>query len=738
LEELEMANEEAVPEVLAAGGPTPTPYFIHARSSLAERRPRILKHGDSFGLFDPHGDVVADGERAEGLYHHDTRHLSKLHLLVRGHAPMLLSSTVALDNAAMKVDLTNPDIAAAGDDPGLAGDVLHFQRTRFLFEARLFERLSVRNFGVEALAVELELAFAADFADIFEARGCARASRGAMRSERLAADRLRLVYDGEDGERRVTRLAFAPAPRALEAERARFELRLDAGARTSLFVVVDCADREPPAGAGLGFFHALKRARRPLREVARRSAGVETSNAVTNEVLRRAMADLTMLVTDTPAGAYPYAGVPWFSTPFGRDGLITALLSLWVDPRLARGVLRYLAATRATHEDASADAEPGKILHETRAGELARLGVVPFRHYYGTIDATPLFVVLAGAYLARTGDLATIRELEPAIDEALAWIERDGDRDGDGLVEYGRRRDDGLVNQGWKDSDDSVFHADGALADGPIALVEVQGYAFAAFEAAAAIAAALGRPERALHRRGRAEAVRARVEATFWSEDLGTYGLALDGAKRLCAVRASNAGQLLFTGLPAPERARRTAELLLSPAFFSGFGIRTLAAGEARFNPMSYHNGSIWPHDNALIALGLARYGLKRPALELFDGLMEAAGFMELRRLPELFCGFRRRPATGPTLYPVACSPQAWAAAAPFALLAAVLGLGFDAGRRVVRFDRPRLPPSLDEVTLRQLGFDGARADVRLRRVGAEVAVDVQHRRGDVEVEVTL
>ncbi len=733
----EAAGTPLTLQVRAGAGPTPTPYFIQARSSLAERRPRILKHGDTFALFDPHGDIVADGSRAEGLYHRDTRHLAKLHLLVAGHAPMLLSSTVALDNAVMKADLTNPDVALAGGG-GLASDVLHLQRTRFLWQARLYERLAVRHFGVEPVTIDLELDFAADFADIFEARGIARTTRGTARTERLAPDRLRVRYEGEDGEARVTRLAFAPVPDALEAERARFTLTLAAGERAALFFVVDCEDRDPPAGAGLGFFAALKRARRPLREVARRAAGVETSNAVINEVLRRAMADLTMLVTDTPDGPYPYAGVPWFSTAFGRDGLITALLTLWVDPSLARGVLRYLAATQATTEDPAADAEPGKILHETRLGELARLGVVPFRHYYGTIDATPLFVVLAGAYLARTGDLATIRGLEPAIERALGWIERWGDRDGDGLVEYGRRRHDGLVNQGWKDSDDAVFHASGELARGPIALVEVQGYVFAAFEAAAAIAAALGREPAALHRRGQAEAVRARVEAAFWSDQLAAYGLALDGDKRLCAVRGSNAGQLLFTGLPTPQRARRTAELMLSPAFFSGFGIRTLAAGEARFNPMSYHNGSIWPHDNALIALGLARYGLKAPALKLFDGLMAAAGFMELRRLPELFCGFRRLPATGPTLYPVACAPQAWASAAPFALLAAVLGLGFDAERRRVRFERPRLPAGLAEVTIRQLGFEGARADVRLRRVGDEVAVDVRRREGDVEVVVDL
>ncbi|MFW5641353.1 MAG: glycogen debranching N-terminal domain-containing protein [Roseicyclus sp.] len=723
---------------LDAPAPTHTHYFAPADSSMAERRARILKHGDTFAMFDHHGDILPDAERADGLYHADTRHLSGLQLLVAGRHPVLLTSTVALDNAVLTVDLTNPDIVEAGV-LRLPRDVVHMKRTRFLWQGGCYERLAVRNFGAETLELDLDIAFAADFADIFEARGFCREDRAPVAVTREGRRAVTFTYVGADRATRVTTLRFEPAADHLSDRAARHRLRLRPGQGTSLFVRICCQREEVgPPGAALGFFHALKHARRPLRSVAERSAGVQTSNALVNEIFCRSMADLAMLKTTTPEGEYPYAGVPWFSTAFGRDGIITALFMLWVYPELAKGVLRYLAATQADADDPLNDAEPGKILHETRDGELARTGAVPFRRYYGTIDATPLFVMLAGAYLERTGDLDTIRAIEPQIERALTWLERHGDRDGDGLLEYGRRRDDGLANQGWKDSDDAVFHADGRLAAGPIALVEVQGYTFAAYQAAATIARAFGREADARQREAQAATVRGKVEASFWMEDLGLYALALDGDKQPCRVRSSNAGQLLLSGLPAAERATRVARALMSPEFFTGFGIRTIAAGEARFNPMSYHNGSVWPHDNALIALGLARYGLKEPALRLLEALLDAAAFMDLRRLPELFCGFRRLPSTAPTLYPVACSPQAWASATPFALLQAALGLSIRHDRRLVSFDRPRLPQGIDEVRLRNLTVAGAGVDLLLRRAGEDVAVNVLARRGDVDVGVTV
>jgi glycogen debranching enzyme len=387
--------------------------------------------------------------------------------------------------------------------------------------------------------------------------------------------------------------------------------------------------------------------------------------------------------------------------------------------------------------DPERDAEPGKILHEMRDGEMARLGEVPFSRYYGSIDATPLFVLLTGEYFKRTGDLATVQALWPHVQAALHWIDSYGDPDGDGFVEYHRKTADGLINQGWKDSHDAIFHEDGRMAEGPIALCEVQGYVYAAKRHAAALAASLGDPAAAATLLRQAESLRERFEAAFWCEDLSTYALALDGAKKPCRVIASNAGHALLTGIADPERARRVAETLLGGGCFSGWGVRTAAVSAARYNPMSYHNGSVWPHDNALIALGLARYGLKTEVLKIFRGLFEAAGHMDLRRLPELFCGFPWRRLNAPTLYPVACSPQAWASAAVFALVQASLGIDFDRGAGEIRFDRPVLPEFLDQLHLRGLQTKHGVADVLFRRYGGDVAVNITRRQGNVPIVVT-
>jgi glycogen debranching enzyme len=365
---------------------------------------------------------------------------------------------------------------------------------------------------------------------------------------------------------------------------------------------------------------------------------------------------------------------------------------------------------------------------------MAVLGEVAFRRYYGSVDATPLFVMLAGAYLQRTADIALMRRLWPNIEAALQWIDTDGDRDGDGFVEYGRKTPTGLVNQGWKDSHDAIFHADGSLAHGPIALVEVQAYVYGARRAAAAIARRLGFDERAVALDAQAEELRRRFDAAFWDAALNTYVLALDGEKRPCRVRTSNAGHALFTGIALPERAHAVAEGLMSSPMFSGWGIRTVASSERRYNPMSYHDGSVWPHDNALIALGFARYGLAAEAARVFQGLFDASAYIDLRRLPELFCGFYRERGQGPTFYPVACSPQAWAAAAPLCLLQACLGLGFDTADRSITFDRPLLPPFLDEVILRGLSLPSGDIDIVVQRTGQEVALHVLARRGDIDV----
>ncbi|AVA26203.1 amylo-alpha-1,6-glucosidase [Rhizobium sp. NXC24] len=722
----------------AASGTPIAQFFIPATSSLQERQPLILKHGDTFAVFDRNGDVLSGPDSPEGIFHRDTRYLSHLHLAINGQRPMLLSSTLRDDNATLTCDLTNPDLFDRAGKLILGHDHMHLRRTRFLWNGRCHERLTVRNYDEVPQHVRIEIAFTADFADLFEVRGTARAKRGRHLTPVVTGDGILLAYEGLDECRRSTRLSFDPVPDECGSDLVLYDLQLAPHETRSLFIEIACDPGEADRSGPWSFFFALRDARRALRALSSRAASIVTSNEIFNEAARRCTADLYMLMTETPEGPYPYAGIPWFSTVFGRDAIITALQTLWLDPEIARGVLGHLAANQATEMNPASDAEPGKILHEIRCGEMAELGEVPFRRYYGSIDSTPLFVMLAGDYVKRTGDLAAIQRLLPHIEAALSWIDEYGDRDGDGFVEYGRLTEEGLINQAWKDSHDSVFHADGTLAKGPIAIAEVQAYVYGAWQAAAEMFQRLGQPERAARFVARADELRRAFDERFFDEELGTYALALDGDKRPCRIRSSNAGHALFTGIAYPERAKQVARTLMTASSFCGWGIRTIASTEARYNPMSYHNGSIWPHDNALIARGLAAYGYRTAAARIFDGLFAASTYIDLRRLPELFCGMPRQRAQGPTFYPVACSPQAWASAAPLFLLQSCLGLGFNPNKLQISFHEPQLPIFLDEVILRHLQIGSGSADVALRRSGRHVVVDVIDRKGDVRILTTV
>jgi len=729
-----MAIQAAALPKLLLDTASETPFYIPA-TGPATRPRRTLKHDDTFVVLDSHGDIGASAGGPDGLFHRDTRFLSRLELSLNGMQPLLLGSNVRDDNTFLTIDLTNPDIYV-DDHLVLPKDTLHVVRTIFLWRDTAYQRLAIRNHGERPVDVRLTLQFDSDFADLFEVRGLRRQRRGVAGRRMTGPTTTVLNYEGLDGERRRTTLSFDPAPSELGATTASYRISLAPNEARPIFFCVGCGVPEP--SPPVPFLRGLRAAHRNLRSASQGASTVETSNDLFNEVLCRSMSDLCMLMTNTPQGRYPYAGIPWYSTTFGRDGLITALQMLWFDPGVARGVLLRLAAFQATVDDPASDAQPGKILHEMRGGEMAALGEIPFGLYYGSVDATPLFVLLAGLYAERTGDDETVAALWPNIEAALAWIDGPGDADGDGFVEYYRATEKGLANQGWKDSYDAIFHADGRLAEGPIALAEVQGYVYCAKQMAARCAERLGHSKQARHLKAQADELAQRFDASFWCPELGTYAMALDGNKQPCRVRSSNAGQVLFTGIAKPERAAEVADLLLRPQFFTGWGIRTIANTEARYNPMSYHNGSIWPHDNALIALGLARYGRQRAVERLFKGLFEAATYMDMRRLPELFCGFQRGRGRGPTLYPVACAPQAWASATPFSLLEASLGLEFDPIANEIRLRNPRLPEFLDEVVLRNLRLKQASVDLKVNRHDTEVSVEILRRRGHVQVSVVF
>lgn len=709
-------------------------YYVLA-SAMASRRTRVLlNHADSFAIFDLAGDIPLTGRESYGLFHRGTRFLDRFELQLNGDFPVLLSSAPSDDGCELVTHLSNADERRDGHRV-LSRDTIAVQRAKTLLDDALYDCLHFHNYGHDPLRLQLTVLFESDFADVFELRGVQRTQRGTLAAPIVEGHRVRLMYHGLDGVTRETWLTFSPASWQLSANSAQLRLDLHPGRNATAEVRVRCCvtGGERPRHNFVSALATVRAERRTWRE---RFPGLYSNNEGFNDWLNRSVQDLALLRAEGTCGPYVYAGIPWFTTLFGRDSLITAFETLAFSPDLAAGTLRTLAALQGQTSNAERDEEPGKILHEMRQGEMAATGEVPFGRYYGSVDATPLFLLLLAEYADRTADLALVRDLWPAAVAAMDWIDKATEADSHGYVTYARRTGRGLMNQGWKDSYDAISHADGVLAEPPIALAEVQAYVYAARCGLARLARRLERAVDAATWDAKASLLRERFNRDFWVAEEETFALALDGNKRACRVVASNAAHCLFAGVAEPDKAERVIERLTRDDMFCGWGLRTLSANERRYNPMSYHNGSVWPHDNALSAMGFARYGAGERAALLLTALFDASLTIEDRRLPELFCGFPRRLQHSPVPYPVACKPQAWAAGSVFLMLQAALGLSIDGWERRVTFHRAALPRWLERLDIRGLRVRDARVDLSIARGHWGAAVEVIDKEGDVEVVV--
>lgn len=709
-------------------------HYILATSSLADQRTMVLKQGDTFAIFDYHGDIHQAGSGKQGIYHDGTRHVARMELTVNGHGPMLLSSSPRDDNQMLTIDLANPDLPLENGDMILRGTI-HILKSKFLWQSAYHERIQFINFGLEPVSFNVEIAYDADFTDIFEVRGSVRERNGTKLETIVENGQIVFSYRGLDGIKRNTKVHCNPEPHSISDNAVKYGIFLLPKQETDLQIEITFSQNDEDS-VSTTFEDSKNAMNGYMDRISGYCADIFTSNEKFNAWVTRSKSDLITMTSQTPHGLYPYAGIPWYSTPFGRDGIITAMECLWVEPELAKGVLQYLAATQAKDFNDFQDAEPGKIFHETRGGEMASLGEVPFKMYYGTIDATPLFVSLAGAYLERTNDLTTIKKIWPNIQKALYWIDNYGDIDGDGFLEYKTKSSKGLTNQGWKDSMDAIFYEDGRLAEDPIALCEVQGYVYDAKIKACQIAHVLGHEEIASKLESEAFLLKENFNRTFWSERKQIYVIALDGKKNQCNVLSSNAGHCLFSGIATPDRAAIIAKNLLSESMFTGWGIRTISDAESRYNPMSYHNGSVWPHDNAMIAYGFSRYSLMNEVNRVLAGTFDTTEHMENQRLPELFCGFERQKGKSPTSYPVACSPQAWSVGAVFLMIQACLGMKINARNKTITLCCPMLPSFLSDITITNLRVNNQIIILQIRRNKERLDATLLSPDADVTIKV--
>jgi glycogen debranching enzyme len=680
----------------------------------------VIKDGNVFMVTLRDGRLPIGVEHPLGLWFRDCRFLSAHEVRICGELPRLLTATDAAGDLAVH-ELTNPDLELANGEP------LPAESLRIRIERRaeaggvLRQTIGVRSYHRGPLTLPLEVRLGADFLPMLELRGIV------PRHDRPSPDGGPGAFSlvGRDGVRRTTTLHAAPAPRVADGTLV-FELDLEP--RGGIDLTLDFEVSEHGDGA-----LAAAIPQRPSAEGTR----VTSDDQLFNRILQRSLHDLELLRSELDGQSYYAAGLPWFATLFGRDSLITAFETLSFVPGVAEGTLRLLAGRLGTEVNDERDEEPGKVLHELRVGEPATLGETPFARYYGSVDATPLFLCLLGRYPDWSGDLELFRELRGPAEAALEWIDRYGDLDGDGLVEYRRRSEHGLETQGWKDSADGIPDAAGEPLAPPVALVEVQGYVARAKRMMARMLELEGEPGRAARLRDDAERLEAGLER-FWIEGEGCYAIGLDRDKRPGSALTSNQGHLLWAGAVSDERARCIRDVLMGPDMFSGWGIRTLAQSHPAYNPVGYHTGSVWPHDSALIAFGLRRYGFDEDFTLIFEGLLEAASRFSDYRLPELFGGFARDEFDEPVPYPVACQPQAWAAGSIPFLLKWGLGLCPDALDGRLRIIRPSLPRWLERVDVSGLEIGSSRVDLRFERAGEQVTLADVRIDGDVEVVLEI
>ncbi|GIO13457.1 amylo-alpha-1,6-glucosidase [Cohnella xylanilytica] len=689
---------------------------------------RVIKNNDLFLMTDKNGDIAGQ-ETPNGLYMKDTRFLSRFELSVEGRRPVLLSSA-ADENYVATFRLTNEHMTENGELI-LWRESVEIVRERFIYGDVLYESVSLTNFSTRDASFALTLGIDADFKDMFLVRGFQPADRlGKVARREAGPSHWRAEYEGSDGIAKAVTVRWdLEAATDSESGDLSFAIRLGPAEKRVLHLTAapSIEGAEPKV---LEHAAALAELRRDVERWRSGAMSASSDNPVLDRLYERGVQDMQVLLSDFGFGPITVAGLPWFAVPFGRDSLIAALQMLPLDPATSLGTLRMMAAFQGKEIDPWKDEQPGKIMHELRAGELSRSGQVPFAPYYGSIDSTPLFLLLAAEYVHWTGDLASVEPLLPTLERALEWIDSYGDRDGDGFVEYFQESAKGIANQGWKDSEDSVVHKDGRFAKAPIALIEVQGYVYQAKSRLAPILEKLGRAEWAAKLRAEAAKLKEALDPAFWMEDESFYAIALDGENEQVRSVTSNPGHLLLSGILSEERARQVADRLVADDMFSGYGIRTMSTEATGYNPMSYHDGSIWPHDNSLILLGMSRYGLLDAAATVADGLIKAAGQFEYARLPELFCGYSDEIGY-PVSYPVACSPQAWAAGTSVVLVRAMLGLEPNALEGTFKLN-PFLPSGVGRLSVRHLPVGAGHLSVELSREedGAVVATVVDNTSG--------